>query len=245
MTDGALTQPLGRCFDDEALAVLDPSWQAVLRQWRKQDAAQQLIQRIEVRQREGATIYPSQPLRALAATPLANCRVLLLGQDPYHGPGQAEGLAFSVPPGQAVPPSLRNIFKELHRDLGLQPPMTGHLGAWARRGVLLLNTSLTVEAGQAGAHARWGWESLTDALIQAVDQACDPKVFLLWGAHAHAKRALIGARHLVLCANHPSPLAARRPPIPFVGCGHFSQAQAWLGQQGRPWSWGFDEEISA
>ncbi|MBB5205843.1 uracil-DNA glycosylase [Inhella inkyongensis] len=240
-----MTQPLGRCFDDEALAVLDPQWQVVLRNWRQQEAAQQLIRRIEARQREGATIYPSQPLRALAATPLANCRVLLLGQDPYHGPGQAEGLAFSVPPGQAIPPSLRNIFKELHRDLGLQPPMTGHLGAWARRGVLLLNTSLTVEAGQAGAHARWGWEGLTDALISAVDREGDPKVFLLWGSHAQAKRSLIGARHRVLCTNHPSPLSALRPPVPFMGCGHFSESQAWLERQGRPWSWNLDKDFSA
>ena len=185
-------------------------------------------------------IYPPEPLRALALTPLHSTRVVILGQDPYHGPGQAEGLAFSVPPGVKIPPSLRNIFKELQRDLGLPPAASGHLGAWARRGVLLLNTCLTVEDGAPASHAKLGWEALTDALIQAAAQDAAPKVFMLWGAHAQAKAALIaaaGPQHLLLQANHPSPLSATRPPRPFIGCGHFSQAAAWLRVRGWDISW--------
>ena len=180
-------------------------------------------------------------------TPLSEVRVVILGQDPYHGLGQAEGLAFSVQPGVALPPSLRNIFKELKADLGLQPPMSGSLLPWAQRGVLLLNTCLTVEEGQAGSHAKRGWEVLTDALIQAVaaqPQAC---VFMLWGAHAQAKAPLIAqasAEHawprLVLQANHPSPLSALRGPTPFMGCRHFSQARDWLASQNLPLNWSLE-----
>ena len=154
---------------------------------------------------------------------------MILGQDPYHGAGQAEGLAFSVPPGQKIPPSLRNIFVEQQRDLGLAPPAHGHLGAWARQGVLLLNTVLTVEDGQPASHARRGWEALTDGLIDAVARLPRPIVFMLWGAHAQAKRDRIEAvapgRHRLLLSNHPSPLSARRPPLPFIGCGHFGLAR--------------------
>jgi uracil-DNA glycosylase len=167
-------------------------------------------------------------LRALMLTPLAEVRVVILGQDPYHGPGQAEGLAFSVPAGVKIPPSLRNIHVELQRDLGLAPPAHGHLGTWAKQGVLLLNTSLTVEDGQPASHARRGWEVLTDALIEATARQPRRISYLLWGAHAQAKASLIEAagagRHQVLMANHPSPLSARRPPVPFIGCGHFGQA---------------------
>jgi uracil-DNA glycosylase len=158
---------------------------------------------------------------------------VILGQDPYHREGQAEGLAFSVPPGVALPPSLRNVFKELRRDLGLSPPTSGHLGAWADRGVLLLNTSLTVEDGAPGSHAKLGWQVLTDAIIATAAGDPVPKVFMLWGAHAQAKSALIeGAPtpHLVLRSNHPSPLAALRPPVPFIGCGHFGAAIRFLHQ---------------
>ena len=180
----------------------------------------------------GATIFPPQPLRALALTPPEQVRVVILGQDPYHGRGQAEGLAFSVAPGVAIPPSLRNIFKELQRDLGTAPPPFpqpgGSLVKWARNGVLLLNTCLTVEEAQPASHAGRGWEVLTDAVIRHVSDVAQPTVFMLWGAHAQSKRPLIDAqRHKVLTANHPSPLSALRPPVPFIGCGHFSQARAW------------------
>jgi uracil-DNA glycosylase len=161
-------------------------------------------------------------------------RVVILGQDPYHGAGQAEGLAFSVSPGTRIPPSLRNIFKELQRDLGLPAPVKGSLVRWATQGVLLLNTCLTVEEGQPASHARHGWEALTDDLIQRCSDDSKPKVFLLWGAHAQAKAVLIDAeRHRVLRANHPSPLSARRGPLPFLGCGHFEEASRWLVAQGR------------
>ena len=180
----------------------------------------------------GATIFPPQPLRALALTPPGQVRVVILGQDPYHGRGQAEGLAFSVAPGVAIPPSLRNIFKELQRDLGTAPPPFpqpgGSLVQWARNGVLLLNTCLTVEEAQPASHAGRGWEVLTDAVIRHVSDVAQPTVFMLWGAHAQSKRPLIDTqRHKVLTANHPSPLSALRPPVPFIGCGHFSQAREW------------------
>lgn len=180
----------------------------------------------------GAVVFPPQPLRALELTPPEQVRVVILGQDPYHGRGQAEGLAFSVLPGVALPPSLRNIFKELQRDLGTPPPPFpnpgGSLLKWAQNGVLLLNTCLTVEEAQPASHSGKGWEVLTDAIIRHVSANAQPSVFMLWGAHAQSKRALIDAqRHLVLTANHPSPLSALRPPQPFIGCGHFSLARQW------------------
>ena len=189
---------------------------------------------LHARAAAGAAIYPPRPFRALELTPLAATRVVILGQDPYHGPGQAEGLAFSVPEGVRLPPSLRNIFRELQRDLGLAPPASGSLVPWARQGVLLLNAVLTVEEGAAAAHARRGWEQLTDTLIAATASDPAPKVFMLWGAHAQAKRPLIEhtGDHLVLTANHPSPLSASRGPAPFIGCGHFSAANAWLRERG-------------
>ena len=194
---------------------------------------------LETRRAQGATIYPPEPLRALQLTPADEVRVVVLGQDPYHGPGQAEGLAFSVAPGVRPPPSLRNIFQELQRDLGLPAPANGSLVRWAQQGVLLLNTCLTVEDGQPASHARRGWEVLTDRLIKRCSASGQPKVFMLWGAHAQKKAALIDAgRHLLLFANHPSPLSARRGPLPFIGCGHFGQANAWLAGQGaRPIAW--------
>ncbi len=182
----------------------------------------------------GAVIYPPAPLRALELTPLHAVHTVVVGQDPYHGPGQAEGLAFSVAEGMKLPPSLRNIFQELG-----QRPASGSLLAWARAGVLLLNTSLTVEQGQPGSHATRGWEVLTDTLLALVASKASPCVYLLWGAHAQAKAPLIeqaarahGREALVLLANHPSPLSARRPPMPFVGCGHFAQARRWLAERG-------------
>ena len=212
--------------------------------WRASPAGQGLLTHLAAREAAGAVIYPPDPLRALRLTPLARTRVVILGQDPYHGPGQAEGLAFSVQSGlRKLPPSLRNIFKELQRDLGQQPPMTGHLGAWAERGVLLLNTSLTVEDGLPASHAKRGWEALTDALIVAAAADANPKVFMLWGAHAQAKAPLIeaaGTQHLVLQSNHPSPLSASRPPVPFIGNGHFSKAKKWLAEKGQPLDWSLD-----
>lgn len=183
----------------------------------------------------GAVVYPPEPLRALTLTPISQVRAVILGQDPYHGPGQAEGLSFSVPDGVRVPPSLRNIFKELHQSLGLPVPAQGSLVRWARQGVLLLNACLTVEEGLPASHAGWGWEVLTDALIRAVVQSAQPVVFMLWGAHAQAKKSLIDAvggdvRHLVLQSNHPSPLSAMRPPVPFLGCRHFALANDFLRQ---------------
>jgi uracil-DNA glycosylase len=166
-------------------------------------------------------------------------KVIVLGQDPYHGAGQAEGLAFSVPRGVALPPSLRNIGKELMRDLGLPAPAHGHLGGWAQQGVLLLNTTLTVEEGLPASHAQHGWEALTDMLIAAVADDPGPKVFMLWGAHAQIKAELVGGDHLLLTSNHPSPLSATRGPAPFIGNGHFGAANRWLAEHGEaPINWG-------
>jgi len=227
---GSVAHPLTRPLD-ALLNEVGGAWAPVLKAWRASAAGEALLRFVAARQSAGAVIYPAAPFKALAWTPLDRVRVVILGQDPYHGPGQAEGLAFSVPEGVKCPPSLRNIFAEMARDLGRPDPrnasIDGHLGDWARAGVLLLNTSLTVEDGQPASHARHGWEALTDALIQAVAAKPERVAFLLWGAHAQAKAALIEAsapgRHLLLQCNHPSPLSARRPPVPFMGCGHFSR----------------------
>ena len=217
------------------------SWQALLSAFWQSQAGLSLQFFLNQRIAAGAQIFPPEPMRALWHTPLTQVRVVLLGQDPYHGEGQAEGLSFSVPQGVAVPPSLRNIFKELHADLGLQPPMSGSLLPWAKQGVLLLNTCLTVEEGQAASHAGQGWELLTDAIICKVAEQPQPVVFLLWGAHAQAKRPIIEAAQtgekLVLLANHPSPLSALRGATPFIGCRHFSTSQAWLSAQGIDFKW--------
>lgn len=214
---------------------LAADWAPVVGQFLASQPGQQLGAFMERRLAAGAIIYPPEPFRALALTPLAEVRVVILGQDPYHGPGQAQGLAFSVPDGVKPPPSLRNIFKELARDPAVDPQANsgGSLERWAGQGVLLLNTSLTVEEGQAASHAKQGWEVLTDQLISAVSATAESVVFMLWGAHAQAKQVLIAPRHQVLKANHPSPLSALRPPVPFIGCGHFSAANAFLQAQGR------------
>lgn len=207
-------------------------WKPVVDAFFANATGQALLAFLRARLEAGAVIFPPQPLRAFELTPAKAVRVVILGQDPYHGRGQAEGLAFSVAPGVALPPSLRNIFKELQRDLGTPPPKFpapgGSLVNWATHGVLLLNTCLTVEEGSAASHAGKGWEMLTDSVISQVSAGEQPAVFMLWGAHAQSKRALIdGSRHKVLLANHPSPLSAVRPPLPFIGCGHFSQAREW------------------
>lgn len=210
-------------------------WKAVTEAFFASERGRALGRQVQARLEAGAVIYPAQPLRALALTALADTRVVILGQDPYHGAGQAEGLAFSVAPGVRVPPSLRNIYKEIAREAGqvFVPPSHGSLVDWARQGVLLLNTCLTVEQAAAGSHAGQGWEALTDAVIGQLNVHERPKVFLLWGAHAQAKATRIDAgRHHVLCANHPSPLSALRPPAPFIGCGHFSETNRFLREAG-------------
>lgn len=210
-----------------------PGWMAATDRFFSSPQGQKLLQFLQQRLDAGASIFPPQPLRALELTAPESVRIVILGQDPYHGRGQAEGLAFSVAPGVPLPPSLRNIFEEIRRDLGTPPPAFpqpgGSLVAWAKNGVLLLNTCLTVEEGQAASHSGKGWEGLTDALIAQLAQGARPLVFMLWGAHAQSKQALIPADkgHLVLLANHPSPLSARRGPRPFIGCGHFSAAKAF------------------
>lgn len=222
--------------------VTAPDWQPVLTSFLASATGQELGRFITGRLAAGATIYPPCPVRALELTALADVRVLILGQDPYHGAGQAEGLAFSVAPGVRLPPSLRNIHLELGQDPALAPwpaPADGSLAGWARQGVLLLNTCLTVEEGQPASHAGRGWEVLTDKIIRAVLQRPEPVVVMLWGAHAQRVAAAAGLdgsnpRHLVLTANHPSPLSARRGPQPFLGCRHFSRANAFLQQHGQP-----------
>lgn len=217
---------------------VDPGWAPVLQAFWASPQAQALGEFMTQRLAAGAIIYPAHPLRALELTPLPAVRVVILGQDPYHGPNQAHGLAFSVQHGQRIPPSLRNIFHEIDRTASPQArslaPRSACLESWARQGVLLLNTCLTVEAGVPASHAKKGWEALTDAVIHEISLSNMPAVFMLWGTHAQAKQSLIApGRHLVLTANHPSPLSARRPPQPFWGCGHFAEANAWLRSQGR------------
>lgn len=209
-------------------------WQDVIHAFLHSHEGRALAAFMRQRLAAGAVIYPPTPFQALELTPLSQVRAVILGQDPYHGPGQAHGLAFSVRDGVKLPPSLRNIFKELG-----ERPASGSLVDWARRGVLLLNTSLTVEDGQAGSHARKGWEKLTDALLAKAAGTASPCVYLLWGAHAQAKAPLIeqtaaahGRQALILQANHPSPLSANRPPVPFLGSGHFRQARQWLAERG-------------
>lgn len=214
---------------------VDTGWTEPLARFWASATGRGLLGFLRQRLDAGAVVYPPQPLRALALTAPGDVRVVILGQDPYHGPGQAEGLAFSVAPGIKVPPSLRNIYKEQQRDLNVPTPTSGSLVGWARQGVLLLNTCLTVEDGLPASHAGRGWEALTDALIRSCVGDGRPKAFLLWGAHAQKKASGIDpARHLVLCSNHPSPLSARRGPLPFLGCGHFGAVNRWLQTQGLP-----------
>lgn len=193
---------------------------------------------LKAEQSAGKRIFPrgSEWFRALDLTPLDQVRVVILGQDPYHGEGQAHGLCFSVQPGVRPPPSLVNIYKELESDLGLPRPKHGFLEHWAKQGVLLLNSVLTVEMGQAASHKRKGWEQFTDEVIRAVNDQPQPAVFLLWGAYAQKKAAFVdGTRHLVLKAAHPSPLSAHNG---FFGCRHFSKANAFLTANGEaPINW--------
>ncbi|GMN13380.1 uracil-DNA glycosylase [Altererythrobacter sp. MTPC7] len=217
------------------------SWRAALAPALASDEARRLGEWLRAEEAAGKAVHPPRGsrLRALELTPLEQVRAVVLGQDPYHGPGQAHGLAFSVPDGLKMPPSLRNIYKELHEDLGIAPPPHGNLEPWAREGVLLLNTSLTVEEAKAGSHAGRGWEAITDAAITAVAQRAAPTVFLLWGAHAQKKLrdipALSAPHHLVIQSPHPSPLSARRG---FFGSRPFSRTNAFLRSAGRrPVDW--------
>lgn len=217
------------------IASLPADWRALAERFAGEPQGRALQSFLAERAAAGATIYPPRPLHALELTPRGQVRVVILGQDPYHGAGQAHGLAFSVPDGVRPPPSLRNIFLELHGDLGCPVPASGNLERWARQGVLLLNAVLTVEDGRPGSHAGRGWEAFADAVIGALADDPQPKVFLLWGAYAQARQRRIvaaGRDHCVLTANHPSPLSARRPPQPFLGCRHFSQANAFLDAVG-------------
>ncbi|MDO7841634.1 uracil-DNA glycosylase [Sphingomonas immobilis] len=216
---------------------LHPDWLDLLRGEFEQPYMADLKAFLAAERAGGARVFPrpAEWFRALDLTPPDQVRVVILGQDPYHGEGQAHGLCFSVQPGVRVPPSLVNIFKELDTDLGLARPSHGFLESWAKQGVLLLNSVLTVRMGAAASHQGRGWERFTDAVVKAVAAGPRPTVFLLWGAYAQKKAAFIpdvskGGRHLVLKAAHPSPLSAHNG---FLGCGHFSRANAFLREHGR------------
>lgn len=211
---------------------LEPGWKEALHEEFDKPYMQALGEFLRREKAAGKQIFPPGGLifNALNSTPLAQVKVVIIGQDPYHGPGQAHGLCFSVQPGVPVPPSLSNIFKELKRDLNIDPPNHGCLQHWAEQGVLLLNTSLTVEQGKAGSHAGAGWQPFTDRVIEVVSQQRPHLVFLLWGAHAQSKERLIDpTRHLILRSPHPSPLSAHRG---FIGNGHFGRTNKFLEQHG-------------
>ncbi|MEA1014747.1 uracil-DNA glycosylase [Sphingosinicella sp. LY1275] len=227
---------------------LPPAWQERLGcEWTRPYMAE-LGAFLAAEKEAGKAIFPEDGawFRALELTPPDDVRVVILGQDPYHGLGQAHGLCFSVRPGVKTPPSLVNIYKELQSDLGIAPARHGFLEHWARQGVLLLNSVLTVEMGRAAAHQGRGWERFTDAVIGAVNAQAQPAVFMLWGAYAQKKAAFVdslgkGGRHLVLTAPHPSPLSAYAG---FFGCRHFSKANAFLAEHGRgPIDWALPETV--
>jgi uracil-DNA glycosylase len=217
---------------------LEPSWKARIGDYLERPEMQALSAFLRAEKQAGKVIYPPGPdiFAAFDHTPFDAVRVVILGQDPYHGPNQAHGLCFSVRPGVQTPPSLQNIFKEIQRDLGIAPPDHGCLTPWADRGVLLLNAVLTVERGMANAHQGKGWEGFTDAAIDALNRERESIVFMLWGSYAQKKGQLIDTRkHRVLKSVHPSPLSAHRG---FLGCGHFSAANQYLTEHGQtPIDW--------
>jgi uracil-DNA glycosylase len=222
---------------EQFFASLPDSWQKPLEQVCNRPEIDALIEYLQGREFTGATIYPAKQniFAALRATPFDKVRVVIVGQDPYHGPGQAHGLSFSVPQGIAVPPSLRNIFKELTQDIGMKRPEHGTLTGWAEQGVLLLNAILTVEESKPAAHAGRGWEIFTDAVIEQLVKRPQPTVFMLWGAYAQKKfnnlhAHIDPARHLILKAAHPSPLSVRG----FLGCRHFSKTNEFLTKHNLP-----------
>ena len=223
--------------DDDRIK-LDPSWKSRIGDYLQREDMAALGIFLRQRKAQGVRIYPpgAQIFSAFNATPFDAVKVVILGQDPYHGAGQAHGLCFSVRPGVIVPPSLDNIFKEIGRDLGIRRPDHGCLTPWAERGVLLLNSVLTVEDGRAGAHQGKGWEGFTDHVVDVLNRECEGLVFLLWGSYAQAKGKVIDPqRHRVLKAPHPSPLSAHRG---FLGCGHFSSTNEYLQRRGKaPIDW--------
>lgn len=230
---------------DESRIKLEPSWKAHVGPWLLRPEMRELSDFLRQRRAAGARVYPPGPqiFAAFDATPFDAVKVVILGQDPYHGPGQAHGLCFSVLPGVPVPPSLLNIYKEIETDLGLPRPDHGCLLPWAQRGVLLLNAVLTVEEGRAGAHQGKGWEGFTDHVVETLNREREGLVFLLWGSYAQAKGKVIDTRrHRVLRAPHPSPLSAHRG---FLGCGHFSAANHYLAQRGQsPVDWRLPDRIA-
>jgi uracil-DNA glycosylase len=221
---------------------LEAGWKAALQDEFGKPYMRELGDFLRSEKAAGKEIYPAGSLifNALNSTPLAQTKVVVIGQDPYHGPGQAHGLCFSVQPGVKTPPSLVNIYKELKRDLNIDIPGHGNLQHWAEQGVLLLNTSLTVEHGIAGSHAKIGWQAFTDKVIEVASQQQERLVFLLWGAHAQSKEKLIDvSKHLVLKSVHPTPLSAHRG---FIGNGHFSRCNKFLQQHGlSPIDWRLPE----
>lgn len=229
-------------FDD-----IPEEWKGDFAAFFKEPQGRGLLDFLHVRLEAGAVVYPPDPYRVFRLTRPSQVSVVVLGQDPYHGPGQAMGIAFSVPAGlKKLPPSLKNIFKEIDREgLGAMPA-DGDLSAWVRQGVLLMNATLTVEDGKPQSHAGRGWENLTDRLIARVLADGHPVVFMLWGAAAQKKKDFIEANAqapvLILTSNHPSPLSALRPPVPFIGCGHFQTANEWLREhERRPVRWGHED----
>lgn len=215
------------------------TWQSALGNEKQKEYFVELLERVKQAREAGSVIYPPQPdvFNALKYTPLDKVNVVILGQDPYHGPNQAHGLCFSVQAGVKTPPSLKNMYKELLTDIdGFVEPNHGTLTPWAEQGVLLLNTVLTVEQGKAHSHAKWGWETFTDKVIDVVNANCENVVFLLWGSHAQKKGKHINReKHKVLHAPHPSPLSAHRG---FLGCKHFSQTNEYLVEKGKtPINW--------
>lgn len=217
---------------------LAEDWKQALGDEFEQPYMQQLRAFLVAEKAAGKVVYPPGPLifNALNSTPLSKVKVVIIGQDPYHGPNQAHGLSFSVQPGVRTPPSLQNIFKEIQRDLGYPIPGHGSLQSWAEQGVLLLNAVLTVPQAQAGAHANRGWERFTSRIIELLNEQCEHLVFMLWGNYAQKKGQQIDvSRHCVLKSVHPSPLSAHRG---FIGCGHFSAANDYLLEHGRePIDW--------
>ena len=212
---------------------LHEEWLACLKDEFDQQYMRELAQFLRDEKAQGKCVYPpgKSIFAALDKTPLSKVKVVILGQDPYHGAGQAHGLCFSVPDGVPLPPSLKNIYKEISQDLGIEVPRRGNLEAWAAQGVLLLNSVLTVESGKAGSHQGKGWEKFTDRIITAVSEKASKVVFLLWGAYAQKKGAMIDrSQHLVLQSPHPSPLSAHRG---FLGCKHFSQTNEYLMANGK------------
>ncbi|WP_341939545.1 uracil-DNA glycosylase [Marinimicrobium sp. C2-29] len=222
---------------------LEPGWLSALEPEFQQSYMQKLKEFLRSEKQQGKVIYPASKniFNAFNSAPLDRVKVVVLGQDPYHGPGQAHGLCFSVQPGVAPPPSLKNMFKELNRDLGCPIPAHGYLQSWADQGVLLLNATLTVEQGQAGSHQRQGWEPFTDRAIEVLNRERDGLVFMLWGSYAQKKAQLLdSSRHLILKSSHPSPLSAHRG---FLGCGHFSTANDYLRDRGEtPIQWCLPEK---